>query len=86
MDNLWYPIPATAMVNLYWGNNGYAVKIATCRANDAMREADAWFAENSHFFHLENFPPYRRYLPFEKYTMVDYGSYGNFLYLIPVNT
>lgn len=84
-DKVGFPIPATSMVNLYWGNQHYAIQIATCPANMAMGEAFQWFKENDHFFHLENFPPYQRFLDFGSHVMVDYGSHANFLYLIPIN-
>lgn len=86
MANAGFPIPATQQVNLFWGNSRFAIQIATCQANDAMREAREWFEENSHYFHLENFPPYQRFLHYPEYVTVDYGSYAHFLYLIPVNT
>lgn len=80
-----FPInPAYTMVDVFWGNRGYAVKIATCQANDAMAAAWEWFRENDHFFHLENFPPYQRFLDHGTHTVIDYGSHANFLFLIPV--
>lgn len=82
MDN-GFPFPATTQVNVYWGNSNYAIKIATCQANDGMREAMAWFRENNHYFHLENFPPYHRLISHPECAIIDYGSYVHFLYFIP---
>lgn len=71
-------------VNIYWGNQHYAIYIGKTPMRRAMTLADEWFKENDHFFYLEHFPPYRRFLHHESYIMVDYGSYSNFLYCIPV--
>lgn len=84
-EKVGFPIPATRVVNLFWGNTNYAVQIATCHANDAMREAREWFEENDHYFHLENFPPYQRFINHDGYVSIDYGSYMHFLYMVPVN-
>lgn len=85
MAKVGFPLRATQRVNLFWGNSRFAIQIATCQANDAMREAREWFEENSHYFHLENFPPYQQFIDHQEYVTIDYGSYTHFLYLIPVN-
>lgn len=80
------PIPANQKVNVYWGaiGSGIGIHIATCQMNDAMRCAREWFQENDHYFNLENFPPYYRMWGTEKILRIDYGSYANYIYCIPV--
>lgn len=78
------PIPATQKVRVLWGNSHYAIEIGQTDMNLALGLAREWFSENDHFFHLENFPPYTRMWGDEKMVTIDYGSYTNFLYCIPI--
>ena len=77
------PIPATEIVDVYWGNSSYAIHITRTQMNMALSLAREWFWENDHYFHPDNFPPYQRMWGDKKCVKVDYGSHAHYLYCIP---
>lgn len=72
------------VVDVLWGNpyDG-AIKICTCYGLHAITKAWWWFQENDHFFHLDKFPPCTSVILHDGYLCIDYGSWHNFLYIIP---
>lgn len=74
------------LVNVYWGNDNYAIYIGKTAREYAMKMAFDWFKENDHYFHLENFPPYQRIWGDEYLKMVDYGSHAHYLYFVGAGT
>lgn len=69
--------------DVFWGNDSFAIKVCEAPANMAISAAFEWFKENSHYFHMDRFPPYSRVLTFPGFLWVDYGSHAHFLYVIP---
>lgn len=78
------PISPNTAVNVYWGGAKYGILIGTCRMASAYQFAREWMEENSHYFHVENFPPYQRMWGDENCMKIDYGSYTHYLYCIPL--
>lgn len=77
------PIPAYQPVRVFWGNHSYAIEVGTCPMNMVLSFVHEWFEDNEHYFHLEHFPPYRRFWGTEKCVLIDYGSHSHFIYCIP---
>lgn len=74
----------TIMVRVLWGNPRGVIQVGKTTLDRAMALGREFFQENDHFFHLEHFPPYNRMWWDADVAIIDYGSWTNFIYCIPV--
>lgn len=76
-------LPRDSPLDLYWGNDGFAIKIAeNVPAKDRLKVFRDWMVENDHYFHIQHWHYTRVWKEGEIYVH-DYGSYVHFLYAIP---